>query len=178
MPNPVMRPVDLVKTCREAVFLQDQARADIQFETEFPGSLVQANCDSGLVSQALTNLLQNAVDAIVGRPDAAGDTAHEPGWVRMQLTETGNTASILVEDNGCGLPVEERDRLTEPYVTTRSKGTGLGLAIVSRIVEQHGGTLTLEDRGDDLPGARVVLTLQVDLPQYGNEDDDDSSTAA
>jgi len=69
-----------------------------------------------------------------------------------------------VEDNGRGLPVEERARLTEPYVTTRTKGTGLGLAIVSRIVEQHGGTLSLEDRGADESGARVILTLQVDLP--------------
>jgi two-component system nitrogen regulation sensor histidine kinase NtrY len=75
------------------------------------------------------------------------------------------------------LPVEERDRLTEPYVTTRSKGTGLGLAIVSRIVEQHGGILTLEDRGEGLSGARIVLTLQVDLPQSGNEDDDEPSAA-
>ena len=177
MPNPIMRPVDVVKICREAVFLQDQARADIRFETEFPGIPVLANCDSGLVSQALTNLLQNAVDAIVGRPNADGDTAREAGWVSMRLTEMGNTASIVVEDNGRGLPVEERDRLTEPYVTTRSKGTGLGLAIVSRIVEQHGGTLTLEDRGEGLSGARIVLTLQVDLPQSGNEDDDEPSTA-
>ncbi len=178
MPNPVMRPVDLVKTCREAVFLQDQARADILFESELPDIPVLANCDSGLVSQALTNLLQNAVDAIVGRPDATPDNAEEPGWVRMELTARGNTASILVEDNGRGLPVEERDRLTEPYVTTRTKGTGLGLAIVSRIVEQHGGTLSLEDRGENLPGARVVLTLQVDLPIPGREDDEDPSTVA
>ncbi|MBT3400287.1 MAG: GHKL domain-containing protein, partial [Rhodospirillaceae bacterium] len=176
MPNPVVRPVNLVKICRDAVFLQDQARADIRFETDFPDTPVLANCDSGLVSQALTNLLQNAVDAIVGRPDADGDAPREPGLVRMQLTATGNMASILVEDNGRGLPVEERDRLTEPYVTTRSKGTGLGLAIVSRIVEQHGGTLTLEDRGEGLPGARIVLTMQVDLPQSGNEETDEPST--
>jgi len=175
MPNPIMRPVDVVKICREAVFLQDQARADIRFETEFPGIPVLANCDSGLVSQALTNLLQNAVDAIVGRPNADGDTAREAGWVSMRLTEMGNTASIVVEDNGRGLPAEERDRLTEPYVTTRSKGTGLGLAIVSRIVEQHGGILTLEDRGEGLSGARIVLTLQVDLPQSGNEDNEPSA---
>jgi len=176
MPNPVMRPVNLTTICREAVFLQDQARADIRFETEFPGMPVLANCDSGLVHQALTNLLQNSVDAIVGRPDGDDSTAREPGWVKLQLTQTGSAASITVEDNGRGLPAEERDRLTEPYVTTRSKGTGLGLAIVSRIVEQHGGTLSLEDRGADLPGARIVLTLQVDLPQTGDEDTDERST--
>jgi two-component system nitrogen regulation sensor histidine kinase NtrY len=66
--------------------------------------------------------------------------------------------SITVEDNGRGLPVKERDRLTEPYVTTRTKGTGLGLAIVSRIVEQHGGTIRLADRSEG-PGANVSITL-------------------
>jgi two-component system nitrogen regulation sensor histidine kinase NtrY len=160
MPNPVLQPVDLVKICREAVFLQDQAHTDIRFETDIPDHAVTANCDSGLLSQALTNLLQNAVDAIAGRTDPDA----EPGWVRLSVAAEGNAATVTVEDNGRGLPVEERARLTEPYVTTRTKGTGLGLAIVSRIVEQHGGTLSLEDRGADESGARVILTLQVDLP--------------
>lgn len=172
MPNPVMKQANLSTICREAVFLQDQARSDIKFELEIPDDPVPVNCDSGLLSQALTNLLQNAVDAIVGRDDE-GDN---PGWVRLQLIESGSTASIVVEDNGRGLPVEERDRLTEPYVTTRSKGTGLGLAIVARIVEQHGGTLALEDREPEAPGARVVLTVPVDLPQSGDEQVEDRST--
>jgi two-component system nitrogen regulation sensor histidine kinase NtrY len=77
------------------------------------------------------------------------------------LIESGDNASIVIEDNGRGLPVKERDRLTEPYVTTRSKGTGLGLAIVSRIVEQHAGTLRLVDR-DDGVGARVSIVLPSD----------------
>lgn len=174
MPNPVMQPVNVTKIAREAVFLQDQARGDIRFESVFPDDPVTANCDSGLLSQALTNLLQNAVDAITGRPDDAA----EPGWVKIEVSATDSVATITVEDNGRGLPVEERARLTEPYVTTRSKGTGLGLAIVSRIVEQHGGTLTLEDRGAELPGARIVLTLQVDLPVSEKEAAAGRSTGA
>ncbi|MBS27494.1 MAG: two-component sensor histidine kinase [Alphaproteobacteria bacterium] len=174
MPNPVMNPVNLSSICREAIFLQDQAHAEIKFETDLPEQPVQMNGDSGLLSQAFTNLLQNAVDAIVVREDAGA----APGWVRMELIESGDTASIVVEDNGRGLPKEERDRLTEPYVTTRTKGTGLGLAIVSRVVEQHNGTLTLEDRGPDVPGARVVLTVPTNLPQSADIETEERSAGA
>ena len=114
--------------------------------------------DAGLMSQALTNLLQNAVDAIQGR---SGDDEAQ-GWISMRLIESGDNASIVVEDNGRGLPVKERERLTEPYVTTRTKGTGLGLAIVARIIEQHGGTLRLGDR-DGQPGAMVAISLPREL---------------
>lgn len=79
----------------------------------------------------------------------------------MRLIESGDSASIVVEDNGRGLPVKERERLTEPYVTTRTKGTGLGLAIVARIIEQHAGTLRLGDREGE-SGARITITLPRD----------------
>jgi two-component system, NtrC family, nitrogen regulation sensor histidine kinase NtrY len=157
MPNAVMQTGDLAKVCREAVFLQKQAHRDIRFETDFPESGVLSDYDAGLLNQALTNLLQNAVDAIKGR---SADVS-EPGWISMRLIESGNSASIVVEDNGRGLPVKERERLTEPYVTTRTKGTGLGLAIVARIIEQHAGTLRLGDRAGE-PGARITITLPRD----------------
>jgi two-component system nitrogen regulation sensor histidine kinase NtrY len=163
MPNPVMRPADLARLCRESLVLQEQAHADIAFETDLPDKL-RVNCDSGLISQALTNLLANAVDAIRG-----SDGSELPrGWICMRLIESENDAKIIVEDNGRGLPVEERERLTEPYVTTRTKGTGLGLAIVSRIVEQHGGSLSLGDRSD-APGACVTIVFPRDLPVGGEE---------
>ena len=157
MPNPVMKPENLAKLCREAVFLQQQAHRDIVFETGFPEKDVVFNLDAGLLSQAFTNLLQNAVDAIDGR-EGEGNLA---GKISLHLIESDNNASIVIEDNGRGLPVKERDRLTEPYVTTRSKGTGLGLAIVARIVEQHGGTLRLSDL-DGETGARITITLPRD----------------
>lgn len=157
MPNAVMQSGDLVKVCREAVFLQQQAHRDIRFETDFPESGVMSDYDAGLLNQALTNLLQNAVDAIKGRSAEVS----EQGWISMRLIESGDSASIVVEDNGRGLPVKERERLTEPYVTTRTKGTGLGLAIVARIIEQHAGTLRLGDREGE-PGARITITLPRD----------------
>jgi two-component system nitrogen regulation sensor histidine kinase NtrY len=168
MPNPVMKPVDLTRLCRESIVLHDQANPDIAFETDLPDHVFRINCDAGLLSQVLTNLMANAVEAIKGRgePDAA------PGRIRLRLVESTNSAMITIEDNGRGLPVEERERLTEPYVTTRSKGTGLGLAIVARIVEQHGGTLELADRvAEDEPGsgARVTIVLPGDLPAGQDE---------
>ncbi len=158
MPNPVLTSGDLAKICREAVFLQQQAHREITFETDFPKEGMLSTFDAGLMSQALTNLLQNAVDAIQGR---SGDDEAQ-GWISMRLIESGDNASIVVEDNGRGLPVKERERLTEPYVTTRTKGTGLGLAIVARIIEQHGGTLRLGDR-DGQPGAMVAISLPREL---------------
>lgn len=162
MPNPVMRSADLTRLCRESLILQEQAHADIAFERSLPDAPLRVNCDAGLMSQALTNLLANAVDAIRGREGVD----LPPGWICMRLIESDDNAKIVVEDNGRGLPVEERDRLTEPYVTTRAKGTGLGLAIVSRIVEQHGGSLVLEDRPDG-PGARAIVEIPRDLPAGG-----------
>jgi two-component system nitrogen regulation sensor histidine kinase NtrY len=158
MPNPVVKPADLAKICRDSLFLQQQAHRDISFETVLPDDGLKIDCDAGLMSQALTNLLQNAVDAIEGRE---GENLPK-GWIALRLIDSGENASIVIEDNGRGLPVKERERLTEPYVTTRSKGTGLGLAIVARIVEQHGGTLRLSDR-QTVTGAEVTMTLPRDL---------------
>jgi two-component system nitrogen regulation sensor histidine kinase NtrY len=107
--------------------------------------------------QAITNLLQNAVEAVEGRVAAEDGSALPIGRVRLLLSTSEKEVRISVEDNGRGLPVTERDRLTEPYVTTRTKGTGLGLAIVKKIMEDHQGDLILEDVADG--GALVTLTL-------------------
>jgi two-component system nitrogen regulation sensor histidine kinase NtrY len=159
MPAPVMKQEDLRELCREAIFLLRNANAEISFTLEMPERPAPAWCDARLVRQALINLLQNAVDAINERLQSVdGNLPAGQVWVRLRAGE--RHAIIEVEDNGKGLPSEERDRLTEPYMTTRSKGTGLGLAIVKKIMEDHGGELILED--GSLGGARVSLSL----PQY------------
>ena len=111
-------------------------------------------CDGRIVGQALANVLKNAGEAIAARRAAAPDSP--PGRTVISLTAADDRLDIEVEDNGVGLPQLNRDRLTEPYVTTREKGTGLGLAIVKRILEEHGGGLILADASPG-PGARVVL---------------------
>jgi len=155
VPAPVIRLENLTDLCRQAVFLQRNAHNDIAISTDLPDEAVYYRCDGRQVSQALTNLLLNAAEAIEGRNDA-----ENTGRIVVRLRFGDGNTAIEVEDNGKGLPEEARERLTEPYYTTRLKGTGLGLAIVKKIMEDHGGRLRLEDGPDG--GARVLLELPGD----------------
>ncbi len=154
MPAPVMRRENLTDLARQAVFLQRQAHAGVKYEIDAPDMPVFALCDGRQIGQALTNLLQNAADAIEGRAAEGGEKG---GHVWLRIAPGAHQVQIDVADDGKGLP-PDRERLTEPYVTTRTKGTGLGLAIVKKIMEDHGGELTLTDRPGG--GAIVSLTLR------------------
>ncbi len=153
MPAPTIKRENLLEICRQAVFLQRNAQTDIDFEIVAPDPALAVACDARLVGQASTNLLKNAVESIQGRSGAEGELPRGHIVVRIQVDD--GHAVVAVEDNGKGLPQHERERLTEPYVTTRAKGTGLGLAIVKKIMEEHGGELVLEDR----PGGAIVKLL-------------------
>jgi two-component system nitrogen regulation sensor histidine kinase NtrY len=155
MPAPVFAAESGKDLVRQAVYLQQGAHPGIRFETRLPEGDVQLYCDAQQVAQALTNLLQNAVESVLERMKRQEGGA-APGWVAVELVETPERCLIEVQDNGCGLP-EPTERLTEPYVTMRSTGTGLGLAIVKKIMEEHGGSLSLHNR--DAGGARVVLAF-------------------
>lgn len=158
MPRPQMEIANLAKICREALILPISAHPEILFTSEIPDQSVLISADSRQISQVLTNLFQNAVDAIEGRNGRDGEILPD-GEIHLVLTETNGSAVIEITDNGKGLPPEERDRLTEPYVTTRTKGTGLGLAIVKTVLEDHHAVLELEDRTGD--GACVKVTVSV-----------------
>ncbi len=163
MPKPVMERNDVREIVREAVFLFQMSRPEIKFELDLPDSPVMALCDRRLLTQAVTNLVKNASEAIDSAVEADAARAGT-GRIVVKVRSKGERAQITVIDNGCGLPEENRDRLVEPYMTTREKGTGLGLAIVQRITEQHGGTLHLADapkRNGKVQGASVRLDLPV-----------------
>jgi len=152
MPAPTMRDEDLSDVVRQALFLARTGYAAIQFDAQLPQEPVRIRCDARLVGQAFTNIVKNAVEAIEGREGAD----LPPGRIEVRLTDDGETVRLSVHDNGKGLPpAVERDRLTEPYVTTRAKGTGLGLAIVKKIMEDHHGELILAD----LEGAGASVSL-------------------
>jgi two-component system nitrogen regulation sensor histidine kinase NtrY len=153
MPKPVVESQDLAETVRQAVFLMRVGNPDISFETELPPGPMSAQFDRRLISQALTNLLKNAVEAIGGVPAEQ----RGKGRILTRLSTEESFAVIEITDNGAGLPKENRDRLLEPYVTTREKGTGLGLAIVSKIFEDHGGRIELHDAPESFDGARGAL---------------------
>ena len=144
MPVPVIKEHDLRDLCRQTVFLQSASRTDIRYVQDIPKEKCLADCDARQLAQALTNLLKNAAEAIDSKRESSGESAPK-GLIQLSLEATESTITLSVADNGKGLPVEERDRLTEPYVTTRSKGTGLGLAIVKKIMEDHQGELILAD---------------------------------
>jgi two-component system, NtrC family, nitrogen regulation sensor histidine kinase NtrY len=160
MPQPVIKPEDIGRIAREALVLHKTARPQISWHTEIPDQGPVAPCDRRMLRQALTNLLQNATDAVAMREGAAGD---DGGSISLRVQSDGNEIRVIVTDNGVGLPQEDRARLTEPYVTHKPKGTGLGLAIVKKIMEDHGGRLTLDDRSDG-PGAVATLVLPAKVP--------------
>jgi two-component system nitrogen regulation sensor histidine kinase NtrY len=149
-PKPVMADEDVTDTVRQAVFLMRVGNAEIDIDAEVAEDPMPARFDRRLISQALTNLIKNAAEAIAAVP------AGEPGKgsIRVFAARDGGDIVIDVVDNGVGLPKENRSRLLEPYVTTREKGTGLGLAIVGRIIEEHGGHIELHDAAEKLPGQR------------------------
>jgi two-component system nitrogen regulation sensor histidine kinase NtrY len=148
MPQPVIKMEDIGRVVREALILQRNAHPDIFFETEIPERGPHAPCDRRLLGQALTNLLMNAADAIAMRPPQDGQSGH----IIVAVEQVDGTVRIAVTDDGIGLPQADRARLTEPYVTHKPKGTGLGLAIVKKIMEDHGGLVTLDDRPSTVAG--------------------------
>lgn len=158
LPKPVFRREDALDLVRHALFLQEVAHPQINFvldgEVDQPVTIL---CDRHQVGQALTNVLKNAVEAIEGRErDAEPDYR---GHIAVAISTGDGVMNVTVSDNGIGLP-NDRDRIVEPYVTTRDKGTGLGLAIVKKIVEEHGGEMAFSSTPEG--GACVHLQFAFD----------------
>jgi two-component system nitrogen regulation sensor histidine kinase NtrY len=166
MPKPVFRQESLLDLARQAVFLHEVAHPGVRFSLVYEDPTPGLVCDRRLLGQALTNIVKNAVEAVEARK---GDDL-PAGEVTVVLeANDGRSVTVTVADNGIGLPAE-RDRIVEPYMTTRSGGTGLGLAIVKKIVEEHFGTIAFADR----PGGGAVVTLAFDaatLADLATEDD-------
>ena len=150
MPKPVIEGEDVADTVRQAVFLMRVGHPDIEIEADIKESPLRAQFDRRLISQALTNIIKNATEAIEAVPP------EELGKGRIEVVAAREGGDIVIDviDNGVGLPKVSRARLLEPYVTTREKGTGLGLAIVGRVLEDHGGRIELHDAADIRPGQR------------------------
>jgi two-component system nitrogen regulation sensor histidine kinase NtrY len=145
LPKPQMELQDLRDVVRQAVDLFQLARSDIDFIVTVPDQPVSMLIDRRLLSQAITNLVKNATEAIQSQREQSPADAKFRGQIEAAVTVHDGTATVSVIDNGCGLPKKDRNRLVEPYMTTRAKGTGIGLAVVHRVTEQHGGSLVLED---------------------------------
>jgi two-component system nitrogen regulation sensor histidine kinase NtrY len=158
LPRPVFAAESLEHILRQALVLQEVAHPAIRFrivgETSAP--LV---CDGQQLNRVFTNILKNAAEAIVSKHEKCRESglSIEPGEIVLEIGEDQDFVTVAVSDNGIGLPTESRERLTEPYITTRARGTGLGLAIVKKIVEDHGGGLDL----DDAPSGGAIVRIRL-----------------
>lgn len=161
MPEPELQATDLVTIVRDAVTLQEAGHPDEMITASLPDEPREVDLDATMISQALTNLIKNGIEATESYIEKHDPDGYAP-QVRVEMAYVGDHAEITISDNGIGLP-SDRARLFEPYVTTRSSGTGLGLPIVKKIIEEHGGTLALTDaadfNGDGHVGAAAVITL-------------------
>jgi two-component system nitrogen regulation sensor histidine kinase NtrY len=169
MPAPRFAPENPAEMLREAVFAQRVAAPDIVVDITEPLPMAKMQADGRMVGQALINILKNAGESVAAQRLAAGEAAaSDRAGVIASLTIEDGLATFVIEDDGVGLPARDRDRLTEPYVTTREKGTGLGLAIVKRICEDHGGELKLAD-AQTLRGARGCMIFPLKPHGKGGE---------
>ena len=164
MPDAILEPANLSALLREQIALQDTAHPEIQYDLESPSENVWLNCDARQLRQAVTNLLQNGADSIDARDT---EDSKEPGRIEIRLFVEPHRTSVVISDNGRGLPTQDRHRLTEPYVTTREKGTGLGLAIVRKIMEDHDGEIRILDR--DGGGATAILDFPISMDRIVGE---------
>ena len=158
MPKPLFRPESLLDVARQAMFLHEVAHPAIRFEMDVADPAPSLVCDRRQIGQALTNVVKNAVEAIEAREE--GKKKLPKGEITLALRQEDRRVTLTVTDNGIGLPLE-RDRIAEPYMTTRARGTGLGLAIVKKIIEEHFGTIGFTDR----KGGGTVVTICFDTEQ-------------
>lgn len=149
MPTPTMQPEDIVMLLKKTAFSEKTVHPEITYDLQLPEGPVSIRCDEAQLRQMFTNLMKNAAEAL--------EQNEGKKTISLTLSEGEKEVTITVSDNGPGFPADKIDRLTEPYVTTRTKGTGLGLAIVKRTMEEHRGSIALSNRAEG--GAQVSLVF-------------------
>ncbi|MDP2121493.1 MAG: PAS domain-containing sensor histidine kinase [Hoeflea sp.] len=173
MPKPSKARADLRDILKDAVFLREVSRNDIEFTREMPEEPLEGEFDPRMLGQAFGNLVKNATEAIDAVP-AEDERDGKRIIVRAERSEDGREFIVDVIDNGRGLPGENRHRLLEPYTTMRDKGTGLGLAIVKKIIDDHGGTIQLRDAPAEVDGGRgamITVRLPVEAATHAGDEE-------
>ena len=144
MPEPIKRSVNITKLLKDVILLFEISSPAIKIKLNNPHGDINVNVDETMINQAFTNLIKNAGEAIESKAKLNSTKKFDPE-IRIFIKKNVNNLEIIIEDNGIGLPTQERSRLFEPYVTNRENGTGLGLSIVKKIIEEHNGSLELLD---------------------------------
>ena len=168
MPEAIKQREDIVSILNQAVTLQQAGQPDVTFHIDIPDQVIPLSLDATMISQALTNLIKNAGEAIETLIEKGVSMDLKPA-IAISLTDQDTQVSITISDNGIGLP-QDRAKLFEPYVTTRDKGTGLGLPIVKKIIEEHGGVLRLDDAEPIGDTQHVGAAATIELPKLQAED--------
>ena len=158
MPDAKMQEHDILYLMNECLILQKSANSNIIFVQHFADENVKLYCDRQQIEQVLINLIQNSINSLV-------ENKIENPTIAVRLLKEASQIIIIVEDNGIGFPKIGREKLTEPYYTTREKGTGLGLAIVQKIITDHGGSVLFGD--SVLGGAMVTLIFNTKDNEHG-----------
>lgn len=158
MPKPTFGQFNINDVVKSVTFAQRMANPSVTINVKTPSEAIEMMGDERLLGQALTNIIKNAAEAV---ERYSGEGEKSPGTVSVQVARQGDEVEIIVRDTGVGFPVQDRERLLEPYVTTREQGVGLGLAIVARIVVDHGGKIALSDNETAPHGARVDIHLPI-----------------
>lgn len=167
MPKPSKTIGDLRAVLKDAVFLREMGSSHIDFQLDVGDSPMEGLFDSRMLGQAFGNIVKNAAESVDAVPSEQARNGRKI-LVRRNELSTSDSYVIDVIDNGIGLPMENRHRIVEPYMTMREKGTGLGLAIVKKIIEEHGGQIELHDAPADFDNGHGAM-IRVFLPRSYQE---------
>jgi two-component system, NtrC family, nitrogen regulation sensor histidine kinase NtrY len=161
MPKPVFRSENLVDIVRQSAFLYEVAQSHVRFDLESDSADMRLVCDRHQLAQAFSNIFKNAVEAIEEKKKILPDSESGPMWIRSEIrAEDTQNLIIHISDSGIGLP-EDKEKLFEPYMTTREGGTGLGLAIVKKIVEEHFGSIGFDHHAGG--GSTIILRFSPEI---------------
>jgi len=164
MPEPIKRPTNITKLLKDVILLFEVSSPKVNISFENPYNDFNASMDETMINQAFTNLIKNAGEAIDSKIKSQTNITFNPE-IRISIDQKKNDLEIIIEDNGIGLPTQERSRLFEPYVTNRENGTGLGLSIVKKIIEEHNGTLELLDASPFSTGESFGAKMRIIFPK-------------
>ena len=164
MPEPIKRPTNITKLLKDVILLFEVSSPKVNISFENPYNDFNASMDETMINQAFTNLIKNAGEAIESKIKSQPNITFNPE-IRISIDQKKNDLEIIIEDNGIGLPTQERSRLFEPYVTNRENGTGLGLSIVKKIIEEHNGTLELLDASPFSTGESFGAKMRIIFPK-------------
>ncbi|MDB4085093.1 PAS domain-containing sensor histidine kinase [Amylibacter sp.] len=164
MPEPIKRQTNITKLLKDVILLFEVSSPKVNISFENPYNDFNASMDETMINQAFTNLIKNAGEAIDSKIKSQPDITFNPE-IRISIDQKKNDLEIIIEDNGIGLPKQERSRLFEPYVTNRENGTGLGLSIVKKIIEEHNGTLELLDASPFSTGESFGAKMRIIFPK-------------